>query len=229
MPTDTAVILDRLVCIHEHDGSGHSEPYVWPVLLFIDDATLQTPDLVGVAAPDPAFARIVVQHGMQAGDVADLPSAVKTLSAPIADGLKAIILVILLWEMDDSPGDAVTAGFDAFVSALRAAVADHLGELNDPNARDQAVEEIKASVRKSVESAIKSKLSTWDELTLDLDDSIGADTAIVTSLPASGAPTPLSLAFGQQPGGQLLFYRDQNQDGTGDIGGPAIIGQSGWQ
>jgi hypothetical protein len=108
-------------------------------------------------------------------------------------------------------------------------VAIHLLELNDPNARDQAVAEIKASVRKSIEEAIMSKLAPWAVFTLDLDDSIGADTAIVDKLPAAGAQTPLSLAFGQQPGGQLLFYRDETRDGTGDIAGPAIIGQTGWQ
>ena len=29
--------------------------------------------------------------------------------------------------------------------------------------------------------------------------------------------------------GQLLFYRDQTRDGTGDVNTPAVIGQGGWQ
>ena len=29
--------------------------------------------------------------------------------------------------------------------------------------------------------------------------------------------------------GQLLFYRDANQDGTGEVTGPSVIGQGGWQ
>ena len=29
--------------------------------------------------------------------------------------------------------------------------------------------------------------------------------------------------------GQLLFYRDWNRDGTGDVNTPSVIGQGGWQ
>jgi hypothetical protein len=50
MTTQTVVVLDRLRCVHEHDGSGHSEPYLWPTLLWVDDATPATPDRVGVVA-----------------------------------------------------------------------------------------------------------------------------------------------------------------------------------
>jgi hypothetical protein len=230
MTTQTVVVLDQLRCIHEHDGSGHSEPYVWPTLLWIDDATLATAELVGVSAPDHTSARVVVEHDMQAGDAADLPDPIRVLNAAIGDGFRAAVLVVLLWEMDDSPADAVTAGFDAFVSALRAAVADHLVALDESDSeRDKALAEVEKAVHGAVESAITSKLSLWDKLTTDFDDDVGFDTATVRTLPDTGTATALSLAFGQQPGGQLLFYRDASRDGTGNIGGPAVIGQSGWQ
>ena len=29
--------------------------------------------------------------------------------------------------------------------------------------------------------------------------------------------------------GQLLFYRDYNRDGTGDLHSPSVIGLGGWQ
>jgi hypothetical protein len=29
--------------------------------------------------------------------------------------------------------------------------------------------------------------------------------------------------------GKLLFYRDTNQNGTGDVNTPSVIGQGGWQ
>ena len=29
--------------------------------------------------------------------------------------------------------------------------------------------------------------------------------------------------------GQLLFFHDANQDGTGQVTGPSVIGQGGWQ
>jgi hypothetical protein len=32
-----------------------------------------------------------------------------------------------------------------------------------------------------------------------------------------------------EQGGRLLFYRDQTQNGTGDVSSPAVIGLGGWQ
>ena len=77
MATDAVVVLERLRCIRESDGgTGHSEPYIWPTLLWIDDATLTTPDLVGVAAPGRDSARVVVKGDMRPGETADFPTSV---------------------------------------------------------------------------------------------------------------------------------------------------------
>jgi len=45
MPTDAFFHLDRLRCLLETDRDGHSEPYVWALLIWLDDLTGLTDDL----------------------------------------------------------------------------------------------------------------------------------------------------------------------------------------
>ena len=76
MATDAIIVLERLQCVRESDGTGHSEPYIWPTLLWIDDTTLTTPELVGVTAPALGNARVVIKSDMRAGETGDIsPSA----------------------------------------------------------------------------------------------------------------------------------------------------------
>jgi hypothetical protein len=66
MPTDVTITLNRLNCLRESEGG--SEPYIWPVLLWIDDMTVQTSDLVGVTTSlILGNARTVLKSGMKAG------------------------------------------------------------------------------------------------------------------------------------------------------------------
>jgi hypothetical protein len=232
MATDALVVLDQLRCIREDDWpNGHSEPYIWPALLWIDDAG------VNVEAPAPDSARLVVKDGMRAGEVADLPGAVATLSARIVDGFRAAILVVALWENDESPGHVVTAGFQAFADELGAAVRANLAGLaGTEEERARAIAEITDRVDARVESTIEGALTWWEKVKflageLDLDDIVGSDTSALTTLPPVSAPAPLSLAFGLERGGNLLVYRDRNRDGTGevDVATPMVIGRGGWQ
>src|SRR5262245_28376897 len=125
MATDAILVLERLRCIRESDGTGHSEPYIWPVLLWIDDNTLATPSLVGVTAPGLGNARVVIKNDMRAGQIADIPTSVGDLRVRFDDGLtiRRLILAVALWEEDETPEAAMRAGFQAFSSELRAAIA----------------------------------------------------------------------------------------------------------
>ena len=147
-----------------------------------------------------------------------------------------MILVVALWENDETPERAVTAGFEAFASELRVAVAQRLLPLSSSNQeeREQAIVDIGNQVNGRVNSAIRGALSLAEKARvlaglLDLDDVVGTDTTTVATLPDPSAPRPLSLAFGVDQGGRLLFYRDQTQNGTGDVANPAVIGLGGWQ
>jgi hypothetical protein len=125
MATDAIITLERLRCIRESDASGHSEPYIWPALLWIDDNTIATPELVGVTAPALGNARVVIKNDMSAGQTADIPTSVGMLRVRFEDGLtiRRPILVVALWEEDETPEAAMRAGFQAFSTELRAAVA----------------------------------------------------------------------------------------------------------
>lgn len=200
MSTDAIVTLERLRCIRESDGTGHSEPYIWPVLLWIDENTLATPSLVGVTAPVLGNARVVIKNDMRAGETADIPRSVGVLRVRFEEGLtvRRMILAVALWEEDETPEAAMRAGFQAFSRELRAALADNLFALGSATEEEQKaiIETIKTRVKTRVESAIENSLTSWQKTrvfvgTLNLDDIINSDFASFADL----VPTRIILTF----------------------------------
>jgi len=182
MATDAILALERLRCLRESDGSGHSEPYIWPVLIWIDDDTLATPALVGVAAPALGNARVVIKNDMRARDEADIPGSVGTLRVRLDDNqtIRRLILAVALWEDDETPQKAMRAGYTAFVGEMGDAIADNLFPLSAATTDEQRqpiIDEITARVKSKVESAIRDGLTGWQKArvaigTLNLDDFI---------------------------------------------------------
>lgn len=200
MATDAIITLERLRCIRESDGTGHSEPYIWPALLWIDNNTLATPELVGVTDPAIGNARVVIKSDMRAGETADIPSSVRVLRVRFEDGLsiRRLILAVVLWEEDETPEAAMRAGFQAFSSELRAAIADNLVALNQANEEEEKaiIATIKTRIRDQVRSAIKNGLTASEKArvalgTLNLDDIINSDFKNIPDLRA----TPITLTF----------------------------------
>jgi hypothetical protein len=189
MPIITAVVeLNQLRCNKESDGDSHSEPYIWPALLQVDDDTLSSPGLVSIGnAPNAPF-RVVVQDEMQAGQAAPIPAGpnMNRLVARFRDGLTQtnLILVVALSESDGTPEHAIDAGFHAFREALRDAVAGHLHQLqaakDHPDQLKPITDEIQEQVGSQVDAAIDGELSGFEksEIFLGLlgaDDKIGSD------------------------------------------------------
>jgi len=228
MTTETVMILEHLHCIREKDETPHSEPYIWPALLWIDGTTAENPNRVGITALPSNRARVVIKEEMRPGESADIVSSVGVLSAPVEEGFLAMVLVVVLLEKDETPRVAVTAGFKAFSSELQAAVDHHLEDLFNPKEREQAIRAITAQVTKKVFLTIVENQSWWDLLTADQDDVIGFDTVILERLPDPSASTPVSLAFGGELGGGLLLYFDASQTDGGEVSNPTVIGQAGW-
>jgi len=220
MAIDVIVTLERLNCRRESDGTGHSEPYLWPALVSIDQAFN-----VSITTPTSALARVVVKSDMRAGDIVAIPSSVGVHTARTESGFRALLLVVTLWGEDDFPQQAVTAGFEAFRDNLRAQIIDKLAVLGgmDEAAKEAAVEEIKKQVADRVESAISNKLSRFEKLTLNFDDVIGSDFKGIVN-PSSGS-IPISIGFNV---GRLLFYDDASQSGGSDVSSPKVIGQGVW-
>lgn len=183
MATDAFIVLERLHCIRQSDASGGSEPYLWPALLWIDDNTLATPELVGLTTPLVGNARVVIKGDMRAGQAADIPASVGIQRVRFEDGLtiRRLILAVALWEEDETPQAAMRAGFAAFGAELRAALADHLFELSQasPQQEKAIIDAIRGRVNSRVRSAIRNGLTGWQKArvaigTLNLDDIVGS-------------------------------------------------------
>lgn len=217
MARDAIVFFNSLTCNVEDDASGGSEPYIWPVLLLIDNNTLDTPDLVGMARPAAANARVTIRSGMRAGETAEIPPAVRRLQMRLEDGLplQRLVLVVALLEEDETPGKAVRAGFTAFGDALRAGVASRILQLAfaDDADRDFLIEQITEEVEAAVRDAISDALSAFEKArvilgTLNLDDSVGNATLFVDEV----GQRAFSLEFREEGGGAVR--QDYRLDGT---------------
>lgn len=205
MATDAIVVLETLRCITlRNTEESRTEPYIWPALIRIDDNTLATPQLVRLTAPVLSDARVVIKDSMRAGETASIPSSVGILRARFDDELttRRLILVVALLEEDETPQDAMEAGFQAFKSGLQDAIGDphNLLALSTANEeeREQIIKAIRASVTSRVESAIRNELSAWQKAkvlagVLNLDDFIDTD---FRSFGENGfASAPITMAF----------------------------------
>lgn len=184
MATDAFLRLDRLRCLTLRATESRTEPYLWPVLIQIDDNTLATSQVVAVIAPALGNARVVIKDSMRAGETADIPTSVGILRGRFEDDLttRRLLLVVALLEEDETPTSAMQAGFAAFRDELRAVIVERLFELNSAEGEDlQAlIDAIKRRVEGRVKSAIENALSGWQKAKvlagiLNLDDAIDSD------------------------------------------------------
>lgn len=210
--------LDRLECHVQGDASGGSEPYLWPVLIWVTDATLATPALV--RSNHPHTPRTVLGQDVRAGAVLTVPPAAGTTGVQLAEGevLRSALAVISLLENDETPEHVVVAAYDAYVRELPAAIARHLLELASDD--DQTREDAKAAVRDEVSSAVKSagagEMTSWEKFTvgigsLNLDDQVGSAFTDTT------ATTPLALDFVETSGSGSSAHTTQDWHLTGTL------------
>ena len=184
MATDAIVLLERLNCVTLTYTEERTEPYIWPALIRIDDSTLTTPDLVAMQTLSLGSARVVIKDSMRAGETANISSGVGILRTRFEDNLmtRRLILVVELLESDETPVSAMRAGFNAFNSELRTAIAENLLALSMANEEQTKAitDAISQRVEGRVRSAIENGLSAYEKAKviagfLDLDDSIGSD------------------------------------------------------
>ena len=119
-------MLEQLRCISLKNVEAKTEPYIWPALIQVDDHTLTTPIWSGSSRRCWAMRVLVIKDSMRAGDVAAIPTPVGVLRARFEDGLatRAVIVVVALLEMDETPESAMKwRGYQAYRNELRAAVA----------------------------------------------------------------------------------------------------------
>jgi hypothetical protein len=203
MPVDAFIHLDRLRCLAESDGSGHSEPYVWTMLLWVDDTTIGSDQSVGSSAPgNVRGSRAVIKEGIKVGEQADMPSVQRSFAHRFEDDLsiRNVGIVVAMFEEDETPGDAVRAAYSAFVRELPKAAADFIRTNSRAPETDDECEEIANQVRPKVREAGKNALSSFEKVqlflgTLDLDDEIGFDTWFTEIDDQDTSPRPFTLRF----------------------------------
>jgi hypothetical protein len=202
MATDAFVILEQLRCISLRNTEQETEPYIWPVLIRVDDNTLSTPELVDVVTPVLGNARIVIKDNMRVRETAAIPSSVGMLRTRFEEGLtvRRLILVVALLEMDETPKPAMQAGFRTFGSELRAAIGENLFALDaaEGEAEKQLIKAIQERVEERVTAAIKDGLTPWEKTkvfagVLNMDDPSGS--AFQTFGKNGLIPTPITLTF----------------------------------
>jgi hypothetical protein len=197
--------LDHLQCRVQGDASGGSEPYLWPVLMWVTDQTIGTP--TPVRANHPHTPRTVLAQNVTAGTGLAVPAAAGTVRTQLdaGDTLRKAIAVVSLLENDDTPDHVVVAAYNRYVEALPDAVAAHLLELASDD--DEVVAAATAAVRDEVSSAVHSagadEMTWWEKVkvgvgSLNLDDEIGAEFASTTTTKDLGLTFQQSITIGSQ-------------------------------
>jgi hypothetical protein len=167
--------LQQLRCVAEEDSS---RPYLWPLLLKIDDQVMQTLQLTrGEFASPPEGALALIKDGMRTGDTAPIPAVMSRFGARFEphDSTKILVLVALLWNDRATPYSAVLAGYEAFLDATPSAVSENLLALKTATDRGPIIAAIKELVSERINAAITDQLDLLDDIDIKLH---GADELI---------------------------------------------------
>jgi hypothetical protein len=206
MALQGTIHLGSLRCIAESDNYNHSEPYAWTVLFWLDDAVMMSPELVGEFVPPWwSSARAIIRRGIEAGQQVQMPEPQRAFTHVFETDseTKSLTIVVVLWEQDDTPDDAVDAGYQVFATELKQALIDfyfaHGQTPPDLDSEDDRQEIIDA-VEPKVREAAWSKLSGWQRAKvvahlLKLDDEIGFDSFGWTETPNEPGQRTFTLRF----------------------------------
>jgi hypothetical protein len=216
-----STVLETLRC-----NIGSSRPYLWTELLIIDDDTIASAALVAATSHGSLDIRTVLADHIGPGGSAAVPESIARLSRRFRTGVtqRTLILVALLFDKRDTPGHAMAAGHNVFLSEVRNEVARNALGLNGPEGpdRDQLVREIKQRLTDKITAAIKEELSGPDKLSIALhlehsDRLIASAFKAFDNVNVPSAPFSLPLQKAQDGilvGGLPVFDDDYQLDGT---------------
>jgi len=199
-------------------------------MVWVDKTTLNVGE-IGIADSN---AHNILKRGITPGVSVKIESTVGVMTRIFDDPLTNFVIILTVGMFHDmqTPDNAVTAGYNAFQSALQDGVKSHLLALNspDPSVVEQAQQQISDAVTAAVTSAISDSLSAIQKVEvatglLTLDSTIGSASTSFPNL----VNTNFTLTIGNPLGGRLFLYKDTTQNGTGDVKTPQVIGQGGWE
>jgi hypothetical protein len=181
MNTKATITLNVLRCIKESDrgGRSHSEPYVWPFMAILSNNDYATRPLTALYYET----RNVLKSEMRAGQSAVLEGPSNRLTATYTpeQHVRHVILVVALWEQDDTPMNVMQEGHQAYLDALHTEIGHKQTALLEAyQTENQAwlqelIEEIRSAVYARVNAAIRAELSGFEKVqirlgTLNIDD-----------------------------------------------------------
>jgi len=216
MPTEVVVTLNEISCRNAGDFFGGTDPYIWPMLVWIDSKVNST------CIPSEAF-RENLGWGMKRGQTAAIPADVGVLRGIIDGELLAMFLVVPLLERSNSSDDMVRAAFDAYCTELPQAVSDNLAKLADPGSRGEAIKAIEERVKKKAMEAAAGQVGVLGDIAHCLGNDADDNFLDVAAPQLELYSPPVFLGFA---GTQLLSYVD---DGTpGNVSDPTTVSHDAW-
>lgn len=191
-----------LHCTSQYDEKGNSEPYLWFAYFWADITTLNMAEPISVYVPP--FSNI---RGLFPDDIGNnrdiaIPPELGTFQISLDDAGSHIALLgilIVLMEQDETPDDAIAAGYDAYRDAVRRELNKYVSEYGLTPPSDGQIKEIVNAITKSVYDAIKSKLSILSKLFDNQDDFLGHVRGIFFGQQLHAGPTPSVMDLGLPP------------------------------
>jgi hypothetical protein len=196
---NASVRLDRMVC--NVDPEGSAEPYMWTSFFHADLITLASGPGHRIATYTPHAnwtTRGVFPGGIGAGDSVNIPPSLGAYEVELNRGVPSSLpniavvgALFVLMEQDDTPGDAIRAGHEAFAEAVDRVLnnfvddnSDHLDEdpPTVPEPTEAEIEMLASEIQGEVMGAIKDELSLI-HLLFDHDDFYGFGYVFLTDLP----------------------------------------------
>lgn len=172
---NATIRLPTLRCVKQYDESGKSEPYLWLAYMWADSTTH------GAKIYVPSFTNV---RGMFPGNVGDnqnisIPVELGRFQVDLEDtGGMALAVFAVLLEEDETPDDAIEAGYAEFGAAVGREITQfaldlltHGMPLRPPT--EAELEQIVGRIKSSIFSAIESKLGILSKCFDNQDDFIG--------------------------------------------------------
>jgi hypothetical protein len=186
--------VPSLHCTEQFDEHGNSEPYLWFAYFFADATSFQpqVEDPISVFVPEIADTRALFPEVGDNQDI-DIPPEIGVFQVNLegtALNIAMLGVLVVLMEEDETPVDAIAAGYNEFRKAVHRELNKHVRENGLVPPDDEQTKDIVEAVKSSVKDAIADELGFFEGLCDNQDDNIGFAKAIFFGDALKEPPAP---------------------------------------
>lgn len=231
------------------DGRPPFQPYIWPAAVWLDGAAANAiPKVTTTPAGAGATTPYVLSDSLGYGGSVAIPQFLSNF-IDVSDDTYAtrdLILIIVIFDRQQTPFQAVMAGYDAFLSTLQAQFSngENLLNLSAAATRDATINAITNAVQTAVTAAVKHALTVPQKVEIGLglltvDAQLGSNYLYLSNsaVGPNGLPIDLDvvLPVAQQENPawplsrQLVSYGDTGSTGNVNVFSPLVVGNGGWE